>query len=211
LTRLASERSILRVVGIDLSAQALARLREKLEEAPADMRGKVDLVHGSFTEAGETLTGFDAAVLVETIEHIDPDRLSVLERAVYREMRPATVLITTPNREFNPLLGVPSHRFRHPDHRFEWGRAKFRSWAAGVARRNGYSASCRDIAGAHPDHGGASQMALFDRETGGHAGSLQPAASATVQSNGTPGVRPVYNVASDVEKPTGRPHVLLEI
>ena len=84
--------------------------------------------------------------------------------AVFRAMRPATVVITTPNADFNALLGVPGHRLRRPDHRFEWGRARFRCWAEGVARRNGYAVACRDLAGAHPLHGGASQMALFERE-----------------------------------------------
>ena len=87
----------------------------------------------------------------------------MVERRVFQEMRPETVVITTPNGDFNPLLGVPPHRFRHPDHRFEWGRAKFRSWAERVAERNGYAVTCRDVAGAHPVHGGASQMALLKR------------------------------------------------
>lgn len=161
LTRLAEEAAIRRIVGIDLSQDALKRLQARLQEAPADVRSKVELIHGSMTEPDEALIGFDAALLVETIEHIDPDRLSILERAVFRDMRPATVVITTPNGDFNALLGVPAYRFRHPDHRFEWGREKFRSWAEGVARRNAYTVAYQDVAGAHPVHGGASQMALF--------------------------------------------------
>jgi len=72
------------------------------------------------------------------------------------------VFITTPNNEFNPLLGVPAHRFRHPGHRFEWDRRAFRRWADGVAARYRYLCACQDIAGQHPDLGGASQMARFD-------------------------------------------------
>jgi small RNA 2'-O-methyltransferase len=166
LTQLVGQPSIRRIVGMDVSAEALNRLRQRLESAPAAMRRKVELVHGSFTDTGTALSGFDAAVLLETIEHIDPARLSVLERAVFGEMRPGTVLITTPNSDFNPLLGVPAHRLRHPDHRFEWGRARFRSWADGVAGRNGYTVVCREVAGAHPIKGGASQMALFERKMG---------------------------------------------
>jgi small RNA 2'-O-methyltransferase len=122
---------------------------------------QVDLIHGSMAEARVALAGFDCAILIETIEHIDPECLSMLERAVFARMRPATVVITTPNVEFNPLLGVPAHRFRDPDHRFEWDRAKFRRWATGVADRNRYWVICRDIAGRHPVLGGASQMAVF--------------------------------------------------
>lgn len=162
LTILAREPRIQRIVGIDLSLEALARLRRKLSDLPDTARARIELLHGKLTEAGLAFTGFDAAVLVETVEHLGPDRLSDLERAVFLRMRPTTVVITTPNAEFNPLLGVPSHRFRHPDHRFEWTRAKFQHWISGVARRNGYDVSRHDIAGCHPVCGGASQMAVFE-------------------------------------------------
>ena len=164
LRRLALEPRIERIVGLDLDFAALDRLRVELSDRPQAVRARVDLVHGSITEAGPKLAGFDAAVLVETIEHLAPDRLSIIEHAIFRRMRPASVFVSTPNADFNPLLGVPSHRFRHPDHRFEWGRERFRTWAGGVARRNGYAVGFRDLAGAHPACGGASQMASFAQE-----------------------------------------------
>jgi 3' terminal RNA ribose 2'-O-methyltransferase Hen1 len=160
LLRLAVEPRIERIVGVDICADSLKRLRARLE-ALDGIKARVELVHGSMTENGAAFTGFDCAVLLETIEHIDPDRLSLLERAVFAGMRPATVVITTPNAEFNSLLGVPSHRFRHPGHRFEWDRPKFQRWARGVAGRHGYKVECRDSAGRHPTLGGASQMAVF--------------------------------------------------
>jgi 3' terminal RNA ribose 2'-O-methyltransferase Hen1 len=163
LMRLAREPKVSRIVGIDLSSASLTQLRKELQALPASVHEKVELIHGSIGEPRRSLEGFDAAVLVETIEHIDPDRLSMVERRVFQDMRPGSVVITTPNVDFNPLLGVPPHRFRHPDHRFEWGRTKFRSWAEGVAERNGYAVTCSDVAGAHPVHGGASQMALLKR------------------------------------------------
>jgi 3' terminal RNA ribose 2'-O-methyltransferase Hen1 len=167
LTRLVGEACIERIVGIDLSKDALDRLRARLDEV-ADGRPatQVELIHGSMTDVGPDICGFDCAVLVETIEHIDPERLSVVERALFGQMRPKSVVVTTPNAEFNPLLGVPQGRFRHPGHRFEWDRAKFRRWAEGVAARNGYRVVCSDIAGGHPDLGGASQMAVFTGLTG---------------------------------------------
>jgi 3' terminal RNA ribose 2'-O-methyltransferase Hen1 len=161
LVRLVSEPQIDRIVGVDLSRDRLDRLRARLAALGENSARRVDLVHGSMTEGGAALAGFDCALLVETIEHIEPDRLSVLERSVFGAMRPATVVITTPNADFNPLLGVPTDRFRHPDHRFEWGRAKFRRWADGVAERNRYHVVCSDLAGCHPVHGGATQMAVF--------------------------------------------------
>ena len=111
------------------------------------------------------LVGLDiSAEALETIEHVPPERLSRLERAIFSDMRPWHVVITTPNAEFNPLLGVPPHRFRHPDHRFEWTRARFRHWAERAASAAGYDVALHDVAGCHPDLGGASQMAVFDRK-----------------------------------------------
>ena len=153
LVRLAHEQAIRRIVGVDVSAAALAALRKRLVAAPDEVRSKVELRHASMTEAGK-LTGFDAAILVETIEHIAPDSLSQVERAVFRDMRPAAVIITTPNSDFNALLGVPDNRMRHRDHRFEWGSARFRAWADGVAQRNGYEVTCENVAG-------GTQMAVF--------------------------------------------------
>lgn len=164
LMRLAHEPGIERITGVDVSAEALRTLERRLAEAPARVAGKVRLIRRSLTEPGIAAGRFDAAVLVETIEHVDPDRLSTVERAVFRELRPATVIVTTPNADFNPLLGVPGHRFRHREHRFEWGRAKFAAWSDGVARRNGFQVVLADIAGVHPALGGPTQMAVFDRD-----------------------------------------------
>ena len=161
LLRLMEEPGVRTIVGIDVSASALERLRRRLQKTPSEARRKVELRNHSFMEPSGERDDFDIALLVESIEHIDPDRLTLVERAVFAHYAPAAVAITTPNADFNPLIGVPGHRFRHPDHRFEWGRARFRSWAKGVASRNGYAVSHRDLAGAHPQLGGASQMALF--------------------------------------------------
>jgi 3' terminal RNA ribose 2'-O-methyltransferase Hen1 len=162
LIQIAGEDNVGQVVGVDLCARALARLRGRLTEGAADRVCHVELLHGSLLELPSRLEGFDCAVLVETIEHLDADRLGVFERSVLGSLRPKTVIVTTPNAEFNTLLGVPSHRFRHPDHRFEWDRARFRRWARGVAGRQGYEVRCSDIAGRHPQLGGASQMAVLD-------------------------------------------------
>jgi SAM-dependent methyltransferase len=162
LVRLLDEPGVERIVGVDICAAALDRLRARLAARIGNRPGKVDLVLGSLSEVGAGLRGFDCAVLVETIEHLAPGELSGLERSVFFTMRPRRVVVTTPNAEFNPLLGVPSRRFRHPGHRFEWPRDRFRSWAHGVARRSGYAVGFQDIAGCHPVLGGASQMAVFD-------------------------------------------------
>ncbi|MCC5959391.1 MAG: methyltransferase domain-containing protein [Rhodobacteraceae bacterium] len=158
--RLAAHPAITRLVGVDICTASLARLQNRLSKLPQTVAG-TELRAGSMTEAHPALAGFDCAVLIETIEHIDPSSLSQLERAVFGQMRPRMVVVTTPNAEFNVLLGVPAHRFRHPDHRFEWPRARFRKWGDRVGAAFGYDVVYSDIAGCHPDLGGASQMAVF--------------------------------------------------
>jgi len=146
--------------GVDLCPDAIGRLRRRLNTC--DVRvPKVGFRTGSMFDPAADMAGFDCAVLIETIEHVDPARLSALERALFQDMRPETVMITTPNAEFNTLLGVPAHRYRHPGHQFEWSRARFREWCDRVGRFYGYKARITDIAGCHPDLGGASQMAVF--------------------------------------------------
>jgi small RNA 2'-O-methyltransferase len=165
LMRLAEEPEIDRIVGIDLCAAALKRLRLRIEAHGVGQHTRIDLHRASFVEADRGFKGFDCAALIETIEHVETDALSTLERSVFYHMRPRSVVITTPNAEFNDLLGVPVHRFRHSDHRFEWSRQRFANWSGGVARRNGYRVTCRTIGGFHPILGGASQMAVFSQPT----------------------------------------------
>ncbi len=163
LLRLAATPEIARIVGVEPSAPRLAELRTQLAAAPAADGAKVELIEASLTDRAAARTGFDAAVMVETLEHLPPERLGAVERAVFRAMAPTLVVVTTPNADFNELLGVPGHRRRHPDHRFEWGRARFARWAEGVAARHGYGAERRDLAATHPQLGGPTQMAVFTR------------------------------------------------
>ena len=163
LLRLAREAQFCRIVGMDISVDVLRAARELLQAEPAALAQRVELVEASFAVPDARFAGFDAAALVETIEHIDAHRLSAVERAVFGSFRPATVVITTPNSEYNPIHGAPAGSFRHPDHRFEWPRAKFRDWARGVAGRNGYRAAFGDIGEPDPDLGSPTQMAVLSR------------------------------------------------
>jgi 3' terminal RNA ribose 2'-O-methyltransferase Hen1 len=163
LLRLAREAQFDRIVGMDTSPVALRDASILLQAEPGVLAGRVELVEASFAVPDARFAGFDAAALVETIEHIDAHRLSSVERAVFGTFRPATVVITTPNSEYNPIHGAPAGSFRHPDHRFEWPRAKFRAWARGAAGRNGYRVAFGDIGAPHPDLGSPTQMAVLSR------------------------------------------------
>ena len=102
--------------------------------------------------------------MLETIEHIEPGRLSRVEETVFRALRPPLVVITTPNKECNPIHGMADHEIRHPGHYFEWTRAQFRSWCEGVAARQGYTARYADIGQRHPVLGSSTQMVCFESD-----------------------------------------------
>jgi hypothetical protein len=122
------------------------------------------LLQGALTYRDRRLAGYDAAVLMEVIEHVDPDRLGALEQAVFAEAAPGTVVVTTPNADHNVLYpGLEAGTMRHPDHRFEWGRAQFRAWAGGVAQRHGYQVRFEPVGADDPDAGPPTQLAVLSR------------------------------------------------
>lgn len=172
LARLVPCAQLRRIVGIDISLESLAAARLLLGLGHDMDDGRVCLLQASFAQADDRLTGFDAALLVETIEHIDPGRLSAVEQAVFVCYQPGIVFVTTPNQEYNVVHGMRPGILRHPDHRFEWTRAKFRSWAFGVSKRNGYSVAFGDIGEANPILGSSTQMATFRRRRKGDRQNL---------------------------------------
>ncbi|WP_214107516.1 3' terminal RNA ribose 2'-O-methyltransferase Hen1 [Acrocarpospora catenulata] len=151
-----------KIAGVDVSphALALAARRLKLDHMPEARRARLELFQSSLTYTDARFAGYEAAVLMEVIEHLDPPRLPALERVVFDAARPEHVLVTTPNAEYNPrypfLAGL-----RHPDHRFEWTRAEFRAWAAAVAEKYGYRVAFRPVGEEDPDLGPPTQMAIF--------------------------------------------------
>jgi 3' terminal RNA ribose 2'-O-methyltransferase Hen1 len=166
LLRLLDERSLTEIVGVDVSSQALeiAARRLKLDRLPERQRGRISLRQGALTYTDGRLRGYDAAVLMEVVEHVDPDRLPALERVVFGDANPATVIVTTPNAEHNVRFeGLPAGVLRHRDHRFEWTRAEFADWATGVAGRRGYAVRFVPVGTDDPEVGPPSQMAVFTK------------------------------------------------
>ena len=152
------------LLGLDVSHQALARAAQRLHlaELAPRQRARIELVQGSLLYRDSRLAGFDAAALVEVIEHLDPSRLASLEAVVFGQARPAHVLVTTPNADYNQLYETLSAgEFRHADHRFEWSRAEFAAWATAVAERHGYQVQLRGLGEEVAGVGGPSQLAVF--------------------------------------------------
>jgi 3' terminal RNA ribose 2'-O-methyltransferase Hen1 len=168
LRALLKEPAFERIVGVDVAHRALERAAERLrlESMPERQRSRVTLLHGSLLYRDKRTAGLDAAALVEVIEHLDPPRLRAFERVVFEFAQPGTVVLTTPNAEYNVHFpGLEGGRFRHKDHRFEWTRAELESWARGVADRYGYSARFLGVGAHDPNTGPPTQMAIFDRVT----------------------------------------------
>lgn len=166
LARLLRRKQFTKIVGVDVSHVALERAAERLglDALPERLRARVGLLHGSLVYRDSRLSGFDAAAAVEVIEHLEPDRLPSFERALFDCTRPATVLITTPNAEYNVRFkNMSPGTFRHADHRFEWTRAQFRAWAEAVAPRYGYTVEFTDIGEVDPELGAPTQMGVFRR------------------------------------------------
>ena len=165
LRSLLKDRSFERLTGMDVSHRALEIARERLSRSwlsPAQ-QSRLELLQGSLTYRDDRLAGYDAAAIVETIEHLDPNRLASLERVVFEFARPGTAIVTTPNVEYNVRFeSLPAGKLRHRDHRFEWTRAEFQAWARDVAERFGYAVKFRGIGTEDVEVGTPTQMAVFE-------------------------------------------------
>lgn len=166
LTRLVVDPAFTEIIGTDVSSRSLAGAEEKLHyrDLSDTQRARIRLLQSSVTYLDDRIGGPDAAVLMEVIEHIDPNRLASVEASVFAHARPNAVIVTTPNSEYNVLYpSLAAGRFRHPDHRFEWTRAEFAEWAEGICARNGYRVEFRTVGDIDPVHGSPTQLALFRR------------------------------------------------
>jgi 3' terminal RNA ribose 2'-O-methyltransferase Hen1 len=165
LSRLLKERQFSRILGMDVSHRAIERAADHLhwDRLPALQKQRLELLQGSLMYRDERLSGFDAAALVEVIEHMDPPRLSVLERVVFECAKPKVVVVTTPNREYNVVWeSLPDGAFRHRDHRFEWTRTEFEAWGRGIGERFGYRVRFLPVGPEDPRLGPPTQLALFE-------------------------------------------------
>jgi 3' terminal RNA ribose 2'-O-methyltransferase Hen1 len=164
LKLLLSEKQFDTILGMDVSWRSLetAKERLRLDGLPERQRGRIELIQGSLTYRDQRLNGFEAAAIVEVIEHLDAARLATFERIVFEFARPTHVVLTTPNAEYNTVFEtLPAGEFRHGDHRFEWKRPEFEGWANGVAERFGYGVRFEPVGPVDAERGAPTQMAVF--------------------------------------------------
>ncbi|MBX9952553.1 MAG: 3' terminal RNA ribose 2'-O-methyltransferase Hen1 [Candidatus Obscuribacterales bacterium] len=164
IERLLADQDFSEVVGVDVSYRALevASSRLRYEQMSDRQRQRIKLIQGSLTYRDKRMSGYDAATCIEVIEHLDPPRLSAFERVIFEFARPKTVVLTTPNVEFNVKFeSLPAGRLRHRDHRFEWTRAEFQGWAREVCARHGYSVEFLPIGDEDAECGAPTQMGVF--------------------------------------------------
>jgi 3' terminal RNA ribose 2'-O-methyltransferase Hen1 len=167
LRELLRDKTFSEIVGMDVSHRALdiASQKLRLEDLPRMQKERIHLIHGSLTYRDKRLAGHDAATVVEVIEHQDPPRLAAFERVLFEFARPQTVVVTTPNVEYNVKFEtLPAGKMRHKDHRFEWTRAEFQSWANNMAKRFGYAVRFLGIGPEDPAVGSPTQMGIFKRQ-----------------------------------------------
>ena len=153
-----------KITGMDVSFAELRKARQRLhwDKLAPKQKERLDLFQGSLVYKDARLAGFDAAAIVEVIEHLDEYRLRAFEQVVFRAARPRHIVLTTPNVEYNVLYEtLEAGKFRHTDHRFEWTRKQFQDWATAVAETHGYEVAFYPIGEVHADYGAPSQMAHF--------------------------------------------------
>jgi 3' terminal RNA ribose 2'-O-methyltransferase Hen1 len=166
LRDLLTDPAFIEILGVDVSARELVKAAKRLDldRLSDSQRARIAFRQSSATYRDASLEGWDAIVLMEVVEHLDPDRLPALERSVFRDARPGAVVVTTPNADYNPLYpSLPAGAMRHPDHRFEWSRAEFAAWAERVGYSFGYAAELASVGDVDPQRGGPTQLALFTR------------------------------------------------
>jgi len=166
LQALLKEKQFTEIVGMDVSHRVLEIAHDRLhyDRLPPVQKARLRFLHGSLIYRDQRLAGFDAAAVVEVIEHLDAARLAAFERVLFECAKPKHIVITTPNSEYNVKWEtLPAGKFRHRDHRFEWTRAEFQIWANGVAARFGYNVRFLPVGPEDSAVGSPTQMAVFSR------------------------------------------------
>ncbi len=165
IRRLLKHKQFEKIVGMDVAYSELLKCKERLhwEEMAPRQKARIELLQGALTYQDKRLSGFDAAALVEVIEHLDENRLPAFERVIFEFAQPKTIILTTPNAEYNVRFEqLKANTMRHRDHRFEWTRKGFETWATNLAKKYNYTVSFLPIGEFDAEVGAPSQMAIFN-------------------------------------------------
>lgn len=165
LRSLIQDPSFTQITGVDISHQALEIAKRQLKsDLPAHQQNRLQFIQNSLVHSDQRFQGYDAAALVEVIEHIELDDITALEQTVFGFAQPETVVVTTPNIEYNTLYPIPPGQLRDPDHRFEWTRQEFQAWAEQTAYKYGYTVTFQGIGDEFYDLGMPTQMGVFQKK-----------------------------------------------
>lgn len=163
---LLEQQQIKKVTAVDVSAHELEKAKNRLhyDTMNEHRRNKLTLMQSSLTYKDKRFSGYDCACVIEVIEHIEPLRLPAFERNIFEFAKPATVILTTPNREYNINYEfIPDGQLRHNDHRFEWSREDFRKWTDYICQKYGYTVTISGIGDDDGLHGTPTQMGVFKK------------------------------------------------
>ena len=164
LSLLLKDRGFEQITGVDVSYSVLERAKDKLKlDRLTEMQKKrINLFQGSLTYRDKRFSGYDAATVVEVIEHLDENRLAAFEKVLFKFAKPQTVIVSTPNKEYNMhYTNLFEGDMRHRDHRFEWTRDEFKIWSEKIAERYGYTVRFIQIGEIDAEYGSPTQMGVF--------------------------------------------------
>ncbi|WP_414575239.1 3' terminal RNA ribose 2'-O-methyltransferase Hen1 [Anabaena sp. CCY 9402-a] len=152
------------VTGVDVSYRSLEIAQERLDRLhlPRNQWERLQLIQSALTYQDKRFCSYDAATVIEVIEHLDLPRLGSFERVLFEFAKPKTVIVTTPNIEYNVKFeNLPAGKLRHKDHRFEWTRSQFQAWANKITEKFSYAVKFQSIGEEDSAVGSPTQMALF--------------------------------------------------
>jgi len=154
-----------KIAGFDVAVSELEKAgrRLKLDQMNDGARERIDIFQSSIVYKDKRFSEYEAAAVVEVIEHLDLNRLDAFERILFGITQPNFAVLTTPNREYNEKYESLTEEMRHGDHRFEWSRAEFGAWGRRIAEVYGYEVAFSEIGEADEKLGAPTQMGVFTR------------------------------------------------
>lgn len=158
------EKQITKVSAFDVSFNVLERAKKalKFDNLHETLQDKLTLFQSSLTYRDKRFEGFECACAIEVIEHMYESRLTAFERVLFEFSRPKTVIVTTPNVEYNVNYeNMKENNLRHSDHRFEWTKSQFIEWANEICEKYGYSVTLKNIGDLDDSSNSPTQMGVF--------------------------------------------------